>query len=592
MGYIKVMRIHWRTIVFLLTPLVFLPIAVVRPTQVSKAAYGVIIMAIFWATEVVPIPVTSLLPVVIFPILGVMGAKELSQNYLKDRNMLILASLMVAASVEKCNLHRRISLRVIKLIGARRPRIMLGFMLPTWLLSMWISNTATTAIMFPVAQSILEQFETNTSCADEMNGINSSDDIVIELQTVVGHANKNLSGNEDDVDEVVEDTLEENAIEESSLRRKQAVTPAQHRKNELFRKGLCLSIAYACNVGGSATLIGTGTNMVFKDISDEIFSSHGVDNPITFASWFAFWIPASFLGLIVAWVWLQLQYSGIRSLLGRDEDESPETTANVSRVIQAEYDKLGPFTFAEAANSFAFCVMALLWITRDPRIVPGWSIFFQDGYVTNATCAVLVTVCLFACPMKFPSLGQRVHPGGLLDWKTIIGRVSWGVLLLLGGGYALADVSKTSGLSVAVGNSLASLANLPPWVVATAVTAIVAGLTEFTSNVTTTALLLPILAELSVKLGMNPLYLMIHGNIGATFAFMLPIATAPNAIVFAHGDLNVLDMVKSGFVMNILCIIIVLVATHTWGMVFFDLHKVPWHTATQLINSTTPGIHV
>ncbi|KAK2164101.1 hypothetical protein NP493_1430g00019 [Ridgeia piscesae] len=122
MGYMKAMRIHWRTIVFLLTPLVFLPIAVVRPTQVSKAAYGVIIMAIFWATEVVPIPITSLLPVVIFPILGVMSSKELSQNYMKDINMLILASLMVAASVEKCNIHRRISLSVVRLIGARRPR--------------------------------------------------------------------------------------------------------------------------------------------------------------------------------------------------------------------------------------------------------------------------------------------------------------------------------------------------------------------------------------------------------------------------------------------------------------------------------------
>ncbi|KAI0239557.1 Solute carrier family 13 member 5 [Lamellibrachia satsuma] len=229
-----------------------------------------------------------------------------------------------------------------------------------------------------------------------------------------------------------------------------------------------------------------------------------------FAAWFAFWLPASFVILIIAWVWLQLQYSGIRSLLGGDEDETLETTVAVSRVMQEEYDKLGPFT-----------------------------------YVTNATCAVLVTVCLFACPSKFPSLDQKIHPGGLLDWKTITNKVPWGVLLLLGGGYALADVSKTSGLSVAVGETLASLADMPPWVVAAAVTTIIAGLTEFTSNVTTTALLLPILAELSVKLGMNPLYLMIHGNIAATFAFMLPIATTSNAIVFAHGDLNIPDMKES-----------------------------------------------
>ncbi|KAI0239554.1 Solute carrier family 13 member 5 [Lamellibrachia satsuma] len=377
MGYVRVMRLHWRTIVFLLIPVFFLPIAVVQPTQVSKAAYGVVVMAIFWATEVLPIPITALLPVVIFPVLGVMGAKELSQNYLKDRNMLILASLMVAASVEKCDLHRRISLGVIKFVGARRPRIMLGFMLPTWLLSMWISNTATTAIMFPVAQSILDQFDTPRSSVREPDddrtdaaNENTNDDNNVELQSIVGHAYRSLldeqsmggsgwrcrnpSGREDVGEEAVEESVEEaaeaaetslveNALEGSSLRRKKAAHK-KRRQNELFRKGLCLSIAYACNIGGSATLIGTGTNMVFKDVSDEIFSSHGVDNPITFAAWFAFWLPASFIGLAFAWVWLQLQYSGIRSLLRRDEDETAESTAVVGRVIQAEYDKLGPFS--------------------------------------------------------------------------------------------------------------------------------------------------------------------------------------------------------------------------------------------------------
>ncbi|KAK2164099.1 hypothetical protein NP493_1430g00003 [Ridgeia piscesae] len=225
MGYMKAMRIHWRTIVFLLTPLVFLPIAVVRPTQ--------------------------------------------------DRNMLILASLMVAASVEKCNIHRRISLSdhvwfhaahvaTVDVDQKKHPCLHRGFLLCGFLCTL-----------------------TRLKCFF-----------------------RKLSRKEDNVDEADEDTAEEIAAEESSLR--QELTTAQRRKNELFRKGLCLSIAYACNVGGSATLIGTGTNMVFKVVSDEIFSSHGVENPITFASWFAFWLPASFIGLIVAWVWLQLQYSGLR----------------------------------------------------------------------------------------------------------------------------------------------------------------------------------------------------------------------------------------------------------------------------------------
>ncbi|KAI0241025.1 Solute carrier family 13 member 5 [Lamellibrachia satsuma] len=583
MVVLRILQVHWRSLVVVLTPLVFLPLVLVNPTPELKAAYGVLVMAMYWMTEAIPLPATALMPMFLFPMLGLRGAKDVAVNYLKDTNMLILGGLVVALSVENSDLHRRIALSVLRVVGVQRRWLMLGFMLPTWFLSMWISNTATTAMMFPVASAVLDQFaksvDGHETEAEEADGSKTG---AVDNKGFVG----------DDVKGYVNDDLEMNSIEINGNPSKQEdAADAEGGRHQgsghsNFCKALSLCIAYAANVGGTATLTGTGPNLVFKGVVDELYNSHGLLTPITFTSWMLFALPGAAICLVVAWIWLQLQFLGFRSFFQCSAQDTPELNASVKRVIQEEYRKLGPVRFAEVLNAMMFFVLAMLWFFRDPRFVPGWGSLFKVGYMTDASAALIVCLLIFALPSRRPSL---THSGpGLLDWHTVTTKLPWGVMLLIGGGFALADVCKVSGLSAAIGTRLAIFQSLPPWLMVGVVAALVAGLTEFTSNVATSSLLLPILADLSEKVGMNPLYLMLPGVIAASFAFMLPVATPPNAIVFANGYLKVTDMAKAGVVMNILCVVVVTIATNTWAMSYFELDKLPWETGAANNTSVAP----
>ncbi|KAK2185837.1 hypothetical protein NP493_221g00005 [Ridgeia piscesae] len=460
-------------------------------------------MAVYWMAEVIPLPATALMPMFLFPMLGVRSAKDLA-----DTNMLIVGGLMVAVAIESSNLHRRIALGILRLVGVKRRWLMLGFMLPTWFLSMWISNTATTAMMFPVAQAVLDQFklgrhisEPTTKTAEttgaENNGFTPNSRFRLHCDASLTTSTLCCS-------------CTNSRVDGPSTSDKGSDDDDDDHKN--FCKCLALSIAYSANVGGVATLNGTPPNLIFKNNIDEIYERHGVESPVTFTSWMIFGVPFSAACLVMAWVWLQVLYLNLG--------------------------------FAEGVNVFFFLLLACLWFFRDPKFVTGWGIGFEKGYVTDASSAIFVCVILFAFPKHFPRFDGSKSTGALLDWKSVPERFPWSVILLLGGGFALADVSKESGLSQLIGGSLVVFKSLPGWLVVVLVVALVAGLTEFTSNTATSSLLLPIIGDLSIQLGMNPIYLMMPGTIAASFAFMLPVATPPNAIVFAHGYLTVADMVS------------------------------------------------
>ncbi|KAK2174476.1 hypothetical protein NP493_799g03000 [Ridgeia piscesae] len=550
-------------------------------------------MAVYWMTESIPLPATALMPMFIFPMLGVMGAKDIAKNYLKDTNMLIMGGLMVAVSIECCNLHRRVALAVLKLVGVKKKWLMLGFMLPTWFLSMWISNTATTAMMFPVAQAVLSQFEQGRQSADQVarlrrslsrmdrldrSGTETVDTETMTISSIVGHSTRSKSclyistlGSSHSVLRIEPEDDENNNSAE----------------NAEFGKCLSLAIAYAANIGGIATLTGTGPNLIFKNIIDDEYASNGVDkSPITFMSWMIFGFPLSALCLVISWYWLQVLFIGCKFRLRgggcQSNEGNPDVERAVKTVIREDYYDLGPFSFAEGFNVGLFLLLAFLWLLRDPRFIPGWGSLFKEGYVTDASCALFVCVLLFAAPTMRPRIGRIEASPSLLEWGSVVAKFPWGVLILIGGGFALANVCEVSGLSEAIGVRLQVLAGLPGWILVMLVASMVATLTEFTSNVATSSLLLPILAKLSERMGKNPLYLMFPGVIAASFAFMLPVATPPNAIVFANGYLRVVDMAKAGVVMNILCVIATTLATETIGMAYFDLNTLPWAT-----NSTT-----
>ncbi|ESO01619.1 hypothetical protein HELRODRAFT_157200 [Helobdella robusta] len=508
-------------LVLIVVPLALLPLPLSVPTPAGKCAYGIMIMAFYWMTEAIPMAVTALLPIVIFPWLSVLDTKKVCENYFKDANMLFFGGLMVAVAVEKWNLHKRIALRVLMLVGSKPCWLFFGFMSTTAFLSMWISNTATTAMMIPIAQAVLNELESHIKKAKGVK--------------------KNLR-NDDKI----------------------------NRWFEEVGKGMRLSIAYAANIGGTATLTGTGPNLVLKgqlDVSGETGSG------INFSSWFVFAFPNMILSLFLAWLWLMLLFLGFND------------------VIKKEYAKLGKMSFAEAVILLLFILLALLWLTRHPEFVPGWgSLLVPFGWVTDSCVAVTVAVLLFMLPSRCPSFlrfncrrAQNKKRGdveinivpALLDWPTVHSNIPWNVLLLLGGGFAMAEACKESGLSQVIGQFFISLNYLPRWGLVFILSTLTAGFTEVTSNVATATIFLPILAQLATTLSINPLYLMVPVTISASFAFMLPVATPPNAIVFAYGKMKILDMMKAGIIQNVVCLLTLQLAINTWGRAYFNLDQFP-----------------
>lgn len=621
--------------VLVLTPIVFIPIPIIFPSPAGRCAYAILIMAFYWMTEVIPMAVTALLPVVIMPWLGIMSTKDISQNYLKDANMLFLGGLVVAVAVEKWNLHKRIALRVLMLVGSKPRWLMFGFMATTAFLSMWISNTATTAMMVPISHAVLTELgnhrrKTKAAAKQLKNGYeNRACSEAINMDDSVGDKNDSnyvqpqslttyFTGDE------VKTTADYENLEDSVATPHQ---PPQHHQNahdsspdshnhqakptennivakkvaevadeemddddrwfDNVGKGMRLSIAYAANIGGTATLTGTGPNLVLKGQVDLIY---GPDTGINFSSWFVFAFPNMLISLLLAWFWLMLVYLGPKEIYNfcrrRKKGEQEEDSA--TEVINREYQKLGKMSFAEAAVLTHFIVLALLWLTRDPEIVPGWGTFLTPrNYVTDACVAITISVLLFMCPSKWPnylcfrrkSEDDETSPPGpappILDWPTIHKQIPWNVMLLLGGGFALADACKVSGLSAIIGELFISFKAFPKWILVLILSTLTATFTEVTSNVATATIFLPILAELAKSLQINPLYLMLPVTISASFAFMLPVATPPNAIVFAYGNMRILDMMKAGIVMNTLCLLVLQLAINTWGYSYFNLHEFP-----------------
>ncbi|XP_075450544.1 Na(+)/citrate cotransporter [Ascaphus truei] len=569
--------------ILFLTPLLLLPLPLLIETKEASCAYSIILMAVYWCTEVIPLAVTALLPVLLFPMFGILESKEVCMQYLKDTNMLFVGGLIVAVAVEHWNLHKRIALRVLLIVGVRPALLMLGFMGVTAFLSMWISNTATTAMMVPIVQAVLGQLNT----AEQDPSI---------LESSEGQINPGM------------ELEEKNSMALTSV---QAVgnghmleisvdaTEKEERKRSC--KGMMLCVCYAASIGGTATLTGTGPNLVLKGQFNQIFPNNG--DILNFASWFGFAFPNMILMLFMAWLWLQFSFMGfnLKKTCGCGAVRSEKERAAYN-VIRDEHRKLGPISFAEANVLLLFTLLIVLWFTRDPGFVKGWAtvLFNKDNveYVTDATVAIFIAVLLFIIPATKPKFGcckktasfdledleeeqEICFPAPLLTWKVVHKQMPWSIVILLGGGFALAKGSDASGLSYWLGQQMAPLHTIPPWAIAIILSLLVAVFTECASNVATATLFLPILASMSRSIEVNPLYIMIPCTLSTSFAFMLPVATPPNAIVFSYGHLRVADMVKTGFMMNIIGVICTTIAINSWGRPMFGLDTFPtWANTT------------
>lgn len=468
----------------LLGPLLFvLTLLFLKPDGLSSEGVAVLAstlwIATWWITEAIPIEVTSLLPIILFPLTGALDLSETTAAFGHKYIFLYVGGFIIAIAIEKWNLHKRISLNIINLIGTNVHLTILGFMVATAFMSMWISNTATAVMMLPIGMAIVKQLKDNP------------------------------------------DTIED--------------------ENVIFGKALMLAIAYSSSIGGIATLIGTPPNLVLAGVLEEVY---GIE--LTFTKWFVFGLPISMILLAICWWYLT------RVAFTFKQKEFPGGKAEIKRLMK----KLGKISYEEKVVLIVFVVTALAWICRSfllQKILPD---------IDDPIIAIIAGVALFILPTKDKK--ER-----LLKWDEAV-KLPWGILFLFGGGMALAAGFQESGLAMWIGSQMTALQGVSILLIIIILIAAVNFLTEVTSNLATTAMLLPILAPMALNIDVHPYILLVAATVAASCAFMLPVATPPNAVVFGSGYLRIPDMVRTGIWMNIISILVLTIFVYFVLPVLWD----------------------
>jgi len=477
--------------------LIFADLDPANPNLTKMAAVAAL-MAVWWITEAIPLAATSLIPILIFPLTGILDGEKTAGSYINSVIFLFLGGFLLALAMENWGLHKRIALKIITLFGGSPNSIVLGFMAATAFISMWISNTATAIMMLPIALAIINKME-------------------------------NEFGKE---------------------------------KTHNFSVTIMIAIAYACSLGGICTLIGTPPNLAFVRILKIIFPSAP---QIGFGTWMLLAIPIAIIMLLFA--------AFLLTKVFYKYDKDLKINRNF---IRDEYVQLGKISFEELTIALIFFSTAMLWIFRLDMnlgfiVIPGWERLFEfSKYLNDGTVAIGMALLLFIIPARKNNDRRKT----ILD-TTVFNKVPWGIILLFGGGFALAEGFTSTGLSNFIGLKLQTMTDFSPIIIVAAVALVMTFLTELTSNTATAQMILPIMASVSVLAQINPLLLMITATLSASMAFMLPVATPPNTIVFASERLRILDMARVGFVMNLFGVVVISLLVYLIGTVLFGLNEFP-----------------
>ncbi|GAA4803081.1 DASS family sodium-coupled anion symporter [Tomitella cavernea] len=479
-----------------------LPSGVGHSARVTAAT--ALLMAVWWMTEAIPIPATALLPVLIFPVARMtdadgepIGFDTVGASYGNNIIFLFMGGFLLALGMQRWNLHRRIAMHIVRVMGSRSHRMIGGFMIATAFISMWVSNTATAVMMLPLGMSVLGLVSREMSVRGGAEGVDDG-----------------AAGRDGVVDDVV---------------------------RSKFGTALMLGIAYAASLGSLATIIGTPPNTLLAGYMSDNFGIH-----IGFGQWMMVGLPLAVVFLFICWLLLT------RVLFRPEMDEIP----GGRELVATELRKLGPMSTGEKRVLVIFIAAALSWV-----FVP---VIWDDPPISDAGIAMAAGVALFLLPA---GTGRGVK---LLDWDTAL-ELPWGVLLLFGGGLALSGQFTSSGLSLWIGEQVEGLGVLPVVLIVVIVAGLILVLTELTSNTATAATFLPVVAGVALGIGLDPMLLTIPTALAASCAFMLPVATPPNAVAYGSGYVTIGSMVRGGFWLNLVGIVLVTVTTMTLAVWVFGL---------------------
>ena len=486
-----------------------LPAPASLDAEAQRTAAVAALMICWWISEAVHIGVTGLVPLALFPLLGVASSREVSPHYANHLIFLFVGGFVIAHAMETWDLHRRIALGSIARFGSRPRRLVLGFMVTTAALSMWISNTATTMMLLPVAMAVVNQLAT----AAEVRGVRAGPDATKVARETLGCV-------------------------------------------------LLLGIAYSASVGGLGTIVGSPTNVAFLGFASDALP----DLPaIGFFQWSLICLPIVAAFLPIIWLYL-CRYGGSVPL------KSIRFTSTQS-VIRDQLKALGPITPPEKRVMAVASTTGLLWIFRSPLelgslSIPGWAELFPvPGHVHDSTVAIAMALLLFVLPC---GLDGAERSRRLLGWKATARGIPWGIVFLIGGGFALAAMITQSGLASWVGSWLGVLGGVPPWGLVAAICLLTTAMTETTSNVATVLMLSPAIAAMAADIGVHPYLLLFPMAVTSSFAFTMPVATPPNAIIFSSGWIRTTQMFRAGVVLDAIGLLLVpaaafLLGSRLWG---------------------------
>ncbi|KAL9854056.1 solute carrier family 13 member 1 isoform 2-T9 [Geothlypis trichas] len=543
-----------------------------------------------------------LTPLLLLPLPLIIKTKVASA-YFKDFHLLLIGVICLATSIEKWNLHKRVALKMVMLVGVNPAWLMLGFMVSCAFLSMWLSNTSAAAMVMPIVEAVAQQIIRAEAEADEleMSCSNGSINPALELNENIGEhespdwteKEKPVNGYNNNVGSTVCTVEKENEKgNEQNPPPAEAQRKSRKDKYSGIFKVMCLCVAYSATIGGLTTITGTSTNLIF---TEHFNSRYPGCQCINFGSWFILSIPIAVIILLLSWLWLQWLFLGfdLKNMFKCGKKKTAREEAS-SQVIQEEYKKLGPISYPETVTLVLFILMTLLWFTRDPGFIPGWSSLFPKykSYITDSTAALVIGLLFFIIPAKTlprTSNGENTVSGyiPLITWKEFQSCMPWEIAILVGGGFALADGCEVSKLSEWVASKLTPLGSLPLWLIILISCLIVTTVTEVASNPATITIFLPILSPLAEAIHVNPLFILIPATLCTSFAFLLPVANPANAIVFSYGHLTIMDMVKAGLGINIIGVAVVMLGIMTWIVPIFDLYTYPsWVPNTPSTNGT------